>query len=129
MAYEVHMQIVEGNAGGLIWRANARSGSFYYFRIDQLGHYQLLVYADSTPVAFLVLGRCTSFQNGPGQSNLLAIVATGDEMTLYVNHTLTTKVKDGTYSQGQIGVAATADESPVEVVFSQARVWELQGRS
>ena len=119
------MRIVKGNAAGLILRANAPSGTFYYFRLDQGGHYQLLVYAGSTPAAILLQGRSSSFQTGPGQSNLLAVVATGDEMTLYVNQTFTAKVRDGTYSQGQIGVAATADERPVEVVFSQARVWEL----
>jgi hypothetical protein len=125
MAYEVHMRMVKGNAGGLILRANVTSGTFYYFRLDQAGHYQLLVYAGSTPAGLLVQGNSSSFQTGPGQSNLLAVVATGDEMRLYVNHTFTAQVRDGTYSQGQIGVAATADARPVEVVFSQARVWEL----
>jgi hypothetical protein len=126
MAYEVQMRIVQGNAGGLIWRATASSGTFYYFRLDQAGHYQLLVYAGSAPAGLLVQGSCSSFQRGPGQANLLAVVASGDEMKLYVNQTFTAQVHDGTYSQGQLGVAATAEEGAVEVVFSQARVWELE---
>jgi hypothetical protein len=124
VAYEVHLRLVKGDAGGLVFRANAVSGTFYYFCIHPSGQYSLLLWSGPTTVAILAEGRSSSFHTGPGQSNLLAVVATGDELTVYVNHTAHAKVRDGTYRQGQIGVAASTDGNPpVEVVFSQARVW------
>jgi hypothetical protein len=124
VAYEVHIRLVKGDAGGLVFRANGVSGTFYYFCIHPSGQYRLLLWSGPTTMAILAEGRSSSFHTGPEQSNLLAVVATGDELTVYVNHTAHAKVRDGTSRQGQIGVAASTDgHPPVEVVFSQAHVW------
>jgi hypothetical protein len=123
LVYEVQMRLLQGNGGGLIFRANAASGTFYYFYLTQGGQYQLLVYAGARPVARLAQGWSASFQTGPGQPNRLAVVAAGDDLQVYVNQSLTVHVRDDTYRQGHIGVAASTQAGPVEAVFSQARVW------
>jgi len=55
--------------------------------------------------------------------NLIAVVAKGNSITLYVNGQNIGSVSDSTYSQGEIGVAADDVSNPTEVVFSNAKVW------
>ncbi len=47
------------------------------------------------------------------------------DIDLYVNNTNIGSVSDGTYSQGEIGVAAVSfgNPTPTVAVFSNAKVW------
>jgi eukaryotic-like serine/threonine-protein kinase len=47
-AYEVQMQIVQGDCEGIIFRADSTISQFYFFRICQDGSYALLRYVDNT---------------------------------------------------------------------------------
>ena len=60
-----------------------------------------------------------------GQTNLLAVVASNDILNLYVNHQLINTQQDSTFSSGQIAVVAENENSPTEVVFRNARVWQF----
>jgi hypothetical protein len=62
---------------------------------------------------------------GQGKSNLLAVVAVGNTISLYVNNNFLVKVTDSTYSSGQIGVAAAENSNATDVVFSNAKVWKM----
>ena len=66
-----------------------------------------------------------AFNTGLGQQNLIAVVANGSTITLYVNNQQVTSVDDSTYSQGQIGVVADDEGNPTEVEFRDAKVWTL----
>ncbi|HZT99213.1 MAG TPA: hypothetical protein VFA10_06105, partial [Ktedonobacteraceae bacterium] len=60
-------------------------------------------------------------KQGLKQSNLLiAVVARGKLIELYVNHERVGSINDGSSPSGQIGFVA---EVGSEVVFSHARVW------
>src|SRR5437763_10779368 len=120
------MTLLKGDSGGLVFRANGDNSTFYYFRIDSTGSYMLIIYTGHTSPGILQAGTIPAFHKGLGKSNLLAVVANGDHISLYINHTHVTNVMESTYIQGQIGVAAsTAESPPVEVVFSNARVWKF----
>ena len=123
--YEAQMTIIKGDSGGLIFRANANESKVYYFRIDQTGHFMFIVFTGHTSAGILAEGTISAFHTGMGQSNLIAVGAQRDRLTLYVNHQLIKTVKNSTFSQGQIGFGASDTDSPVEVVFTDAKVWRL----
>ena len=69
----------------------------------------------------------TAFHTGIGQTNLIAIVATGPNFSLYINHQYVNKGSDSanTLSSGLVGVSADSNSNPTEVAYSDARVWML----
>ena len=73
----------------------------------------------------LARGSSTAINTNVGQSNLIAVLAHGNEIDLYVNNRYLTSVQDSTYSHGQIGLVAEDQTQPAEVIFSNAKVWKL----
>jgi hypothetical protein len=124
-AYEAQMTIIKGDSGGLMFRADADKSKVYYFRIDQTGYFMFIVYTGHTSGNILAKGTISAFHTGMGQSNLVAVVAQRDHLTLYANHQSVKTVTNPTFSQGQIGFGASNYDSPVEVVFTDAKVWRL----
>ena len=70
----------------------------------------------------------SSIHTGLGQTNLIAVVANNDVLNLYVNHQLINTQQDNTFISGQIAVVAENVNSPTEVVFRNAKVWQPAGR-
>jgi serine/threonine protein kinase len=125
--YQVEMTIIQGDAGGIVFRANSANSNFYYLRLDSDGFYALRLYVDGTGATSRLLksGFSTEIALGPNETNLLAIVARNDTMDVYVNKQYLASVTDSTYSMGQIGVTAEDLTNSTEVVFSNAKVWKL----
>jgi eukaryotic-like serine/threonine-protein kinase len=126
-AYEVELIIKTGDCGGIIFRADFTNFKYYYFSICQNGAYEFLVFSGQNRSTTL---RQNSFnpaiKTGLGQSNLIAVVANGNTLSLYVNHQQIDSVIDSTYSQGQIGVLSENDTAnPTEIIFSNAKVWSF----
>ena len=67
----------------------------------------------------------SSIHTGLGQTNLIAVAVNNDILNLYVNHQLINTQQDSTFSSGQIAVVAESVNSPTEVVFRIARVWQF----
>jgi hypothetical protein len=126
-AYEVQMTIIKGDAGGIIFRANTANWKFYYFRIGQDGSYALELFTDNlrSHAQTLKSGSNSIINTGTNQSNLIAVVAQGSNINLYVNLHPIESVSNNAYSQGQIGLIAEDINSPTDVAFSNARVWTL----
>ncbi len=124
--YEVHMTLITGDYGGIVFRADRATTHFYYFRIAQDGSYELRAYVDKTPGRLLQGGPTSSINIGLNQSNLIAVVARGNELDLYVNHQLVAPaVSDSLYSRGQIGVFVGNIDHSADAVFSNVKVWTL----
>ncbi len=124
LAYEVQITILKGDRGGLFFRQVGARGPYYYFSIKTDRSYELDSFTGS---ASHVLQRGTSpaIKAGLNQTNLLAVVAQGGSITLYVNRKSITHVSDSTTSHGLIGLAADATNQPAEVAFMNANVWML----
>ncbi len=126
-AYQVQMTIVKGDGGGIGFRIDNTKGSSYTFFIGQNGDYALWSFnncgSNNCKFSELRSGSSPVINTGLGQSNLLAVVASGSTIDLYVNNQKIDSVSDSSYSQGQIGVSATYLNGPTEVVFSNAKVW------
>jgi serine/threonine protein kinase len=129
-AYQVQMTIVKGDGGGIIFREDKARGNAYYFAIGQqsgVWGYKLWKFSNCNSnncnVSELRSGSSAAIKTALNQSNLVTIVASGSTIDLYVNSQKIDSVSDSSYSQGQVGVAATDLKSPTEVVFSDAKVW------
>src|SRR6266700_2751738 len=126
-AYQIQMTIVKGDGGGdIIFRDDETKGNGYYFFIGQNGSYELGTYNNckvNCTLKPLRNGSSAAINTGLNQSNLVAVVASGSTIDLYVNHHKIDSYSDSSYSQGQIGVVAFDVNSPTEVVFSNAKVW------
>jgi len=59
------------------------------------------------------------------RTNLVAVVVHAGTIDVYLNRKLLQRVKDRTYTHGQIGVFAGNNVHPAEAVFSDAKVWNL----
>jgi len=125
--YEVHMTLVTGNYGGIVFRAERATTHFYYFRIGPDGNYFLTRYVDKDPAHARVLasGPSSSINTGLGQTNIIAVVAQGSSLDLYLNYEKVVHMTDNTYSHGQIGVFVGDSGSAADGVFSDVKVWTL----
>ena len=128
--FEVQMQILKGDVGGIIFRAvkQAASGNkFYDFFISHDGRYWV-VRANESSYDPLTSGTSSAIKQGINQTNIIAVVAQGSTFTLYVNHQKIALVADSTFSHGRVGFVAGPLDNPgnsTEVVFSNAKVWTL----
>jgi hypothetical protein len=127
--YEVQMTIIKGDGGGIFFRADAQSAKFYSFFVGADGVYALTLYTDSSHAQILRNTTLSdAIKQGLNQTNLIAVSAIGNTITLYINHQLLVSVNDSTYSHGQIGLVAASyrnSDYPTEVAFSNAKVWTL----
>jgi len=119
------MAILSGDCGAIIFRANPVQYRYYYFRICQNGTYALKRYDGPGNAIRRVTGQSSLIMTAPGASNVIAVRASANHIDAYINDRLVNSMDDSIYTQGQIGVAADSDNSPTEVEFSNARVWQL----
>jgi flagellar basal body-associated protein FliL len=127
-AYEVQMTIIKGDTGGILFRANATNNTSYIFYVSQAGRYELVLCPGTTCHDIIRTAPSPAIIQGLNKPNLLAVVALGNTLTLYVNHQQVGQVTDSTLSQGQIGLVASAFATaghPTEVMYSNVRVWML----
>src|SRR6266571_4635030 len=123
--YQVTMKIIKGNAGGIIFRADSVNSKYYLFRVGGEGIYVLSQYVDNVGAHSKILSRsfCLHCNLGLNQTNVLAVVADGHSITLYVNSQQIASINDSSYDRGQIGVIAYPYSDPTEVVYTNAKVW------
>jgi hypothetical protein len=125
-SYQVQMQVLKGDCGGLIFR---RSGpKFYYFRVCGDGSYAFIRYASDNNTALnltLTSGTHPAIHQGLKQVNVLAVAASGSKLALYVNRQLIASIQDTSYTDGQIGLVAKAKGNATEVAYSNLMIWML----
>ncbi len=124
-AYQVQMKITKGDQGGIAFRADATTGSFYYFHINTQGEYALEVYSSYNSTKLITQNTSSAIKTGLNQTNLLTVTASGNIFTLFINMEQTISVSDDAYKQGQIGVVAEDTGDSTDIIFSSVKVWPL----
>jgi len=127
-AFEVQAQILQGDSAGLTFRYNNTTSTSYIFYVGQDGSYELLICTGTNCHDLVTTSTSSAIHQGIGQTNLIAVVAQGSTITVYVNHQQLASVNDSTYSHGQLGLAAspfTTGGHPTEVAYTNAKVWKL----
>jgi eukaryotic-like serine/threonine-protein kinase len=125
-AYQVQMKVIEGDGGGIIFRVVA-SLKGYEFYLDRDGTYTLTLRkgSHSGDVQTLRTKPSSLIKTGLNETNLITVVANGSAIYLYVNRQYLTSLSESSYSSGQIGMLAESDQSPTEVAFNNAQVWNI----
>ena len=124
VAYQVQMTLIKGDRGGILFRFTGDKFSGYSFTLASDGTYALSL-LQGTSQRNVRSGSSSFIKTGLKQSNLLTVVASGSDIYLYVNKQFVTSLSDTTFSSGQIGVQASEDSLPTEVVFRNAQVWNV----
>ena len=126
---QVQMTVGSGHSGGVVFRADATKDYEYQFRISTDGTYILNKYVvenDKPASNPLLSGSSSAIVKGANQPNLVAILAQGDAIAVYVNKKYLGTTNDTTYHQGQIGVYVDSDPSSVvDAAFTKLQVWRL----
>ena len=124
--------IAANTCGGIVFREHSSSTAFLSTYYDLLictnGVYQLEALGNPPIARSLGQDVSPAIQKGMGQANVIAVVANGANLDLYINGVEITHVQDSTSSTGQIGVTVSklvSSTVPVEVAFNDAKVWSL----
>ncbi len=135
-ALQVTMQI-QGDAGGIIFRANEASGIYYRLSINQSNPTTpgddtlslLLCNSDCLTMSVRegtsLLPATLSVPSSPVKPVTLALIAQNSSIDIFINGQFVTHVVDSTLLQGQIGVYAASVSDPTTVTFSRLKVWSL----
>ncbi len=126
LTFQVQMTIISGDEGGLAFRVNQSTTQYYYFAVASDGSYHLdLVEGSLNLPSSLLQGSNAAIKKGLNVPNVLAAVANGSQISLYVNNVLIGKVTDSTYASGQLGLVAGDMGNTTDVAFSDAKAWKL----
>lgn len=125
-AFQIDMTIVQGDQGGIIFRANEASDKFYLLSVSTSGTYYLYAYVSNQgSQAQTLLSGHSSLILPAGQSNEITLIAQGNQLTIYINKQYLDSIDDATYSTGAIGVFGESQNQPTDVAFSNIKVWTL----
>ena len=125
-AFQVQLTIVRGSCGGITFRSDSKAGNHYSFIVCSAGFYEFRNSYDGTLGSPFAYGPTPAIHQGPGQTNVLAVVAIGNAITLYVNGQKIASVTNSIYTHGQIGCEAAAIGGVLTgVIFHNAMVWTL----
>lgn len=128
--YQVQIKIVQGNAGGLVFRANNDAHTYYYFMITTDGHLSLWR-SDANNTTPVLVPKTSAFaaaiQRGLNKPNVLAVSANGKAIVCYINKVPMITIREGTYTAGSIGVMVGMPKQTgkTEATYQYARVWTL----
>jgi hypothetical protein len=125
-ALQVQMMIVQGDEGGVVFRANNSASTFYLFRISQSGAYDLYLYVDSQGShARHLLSGSSGIINTGNQTNTITVIADGGNLYFYVNQQYLDGTSDTNYPSGQIALFGESDTNPTDVAFSNLKIWTI----
>ncbi len=126
--FQVRMTIIKGDYGGMIFRADSTNAKFYYFYIGRNGTYVLnRVAGFSAADSRELLGGTlpSGITIDAGQPVVIAVMAQGRVLNLFVNNQFIASTSDNTYFSGGIGLAAEEGNNPIDVAFNDVQVWKL----
>jgi hypothetical protein len=88
---------------GLIFRAPENDRGYLY-GLSCDGHYSLWIWDGSSEIRLVDWTSSPHISAGPNQTNRIAVLARGNQISLYANGHLLADVSDGTYASGRYGV-------------------------
>lgn len=125
--YQVDMNIMSGDAGGLIVRANQATDRSYIFVVGQDSSYSLYYYAgnDQKAAQPLTDGYSDLIKTGYNHINTLGVLASGASLDFYINRKYVTSIDNATMTVGQVGLLANNYKSSTKVIYAHAKIWKL----
>ncbi|HET7639724.1 MAG TPA: hypothetical protein VFK47_13440, partial [Ktedonobacteraceae bacterium] len=111
-------------AAGITFRSSNENLPSFVFSITTTGLYSLDTL--QSPLQVLAFGRSSAIHLGQNQTNVIAVMARGSTISLFINKQFIKSVSDENYSPGEIGMfTGNAPRSNIDVAYSNAQVWSL----
>jgi hypothetical protein len=124
-AFQITMRVNAGAGGGLLLRASTSESVFYVFRVDTNGVYVVNAYTSANDSIDLTHGVTAALSKQAGATNVLTVIARGQQFDMYLNGHFVTLVQDKTFASGIVGVIASDEKAMAQVVYTDAKVWKL----
>ncbi|WP_151756856.1 hypothetical protein [Dictyobacter vulcani] len=121
--YQVKVSVQQGHLGGIIFRQSPHA-HFYAFLVSDKGNF-ILFSSANTDATVLARSVSSSINRRLGAANLLAVVAHGSKLDLFINQHHVASVTDAAYSTGLIGTIALSDDvsQRTDIAFADASIW------
>ncbi len=125
LAFEAKLTLIQGDQESIVFRLNQNVGTYYAFYVLSDGTYSINAVKNNS-IFRTLRGSSPAINKGQNSTNLLAIVANGKSINLYVNNQLVNRVNDDSITQsGQIGVGDYSTSGAADVAVTDVRVWAL----
>jgi len=121
--FQVQMSLLKGDCMGIVFREHVATDSHYSFDICVHGTYVLRTVVNHNYAKELGKGTSSAIHRGYSHPNVVAVVASGTSLTIYVNGQKVVQVSDGSFQHGQIGCESAYVTTPTDVLFWNANVW------
>ncbi|MBO0790545.1 MAG: toll/interleukin-1 receptor domain-containing protein [Ktedonobacteraceae bacterium] len=119
VAFQAEMTILEGDGGGMVFRAGQNEPSGYRFSVSRYGSH--CIYGKT------VLTQLSAPKADLNHIYLLTVIARNSSLLLYVNKKCIASIVDDSATSGRIGFMAVnhATQDQAHVIFRNAQVWNL----
>ncbi len=129
-AYLVHMKIVKGDCGGLIFRSTESANpNMYYVEVCKNGFYDFVRQGGKGP-GILLMGTSGAIKQGLNMTNTVAVIAHDPTIALSINRNHIASVTDSTFKSGDIGMMTlktigtdSGNDVVAETVYSDLYIW------
>lgn len=122
-AYQVDVTLNSGDDAGLLFRTSADGNQFYDFEITSQGQFYFR-YRANNKYTSLIPNTASSAIQGTGNKNTLLVIAQSNHFQFFINGTFVGEASDGTFSSGQVGVAAgTLAASSADAGFANLKIY------
>jgi serine/threonine protein kinase len=124
-ALQVTMTIVQGDCGGITFRESPDGSTFYLFDVCANGTYFLYDYISYFKSATLTVNETSTAIHQGGTPNVVAVVALGSTLDLYVNAQKIESVINTDYDSGSFGMVADSGSQATIVDYQNLMLWSL----
>ncbi len=115
---------------GIMFRYDATNTTGYLFLLGEQQDYHLYAFNYKNPdvnkqYTLLREGTNTAIKRGVKQTNLVAILARGSLISMYVNNQFVDVIQDSTYTKGLVGLYVESNSNGEEAIINGVEVWKL----
>jgi hypothetical protein len=129
VVFEATITTIQGDEAGIEVRVDQAKDTSYVASLTTDGRYVIdtvnNVPSQQSPYKILRSGQNNIIKTGLNQANVVALAASGDTISLYINGQYVDSVQDTAYKGGQLGVYGYAANNNLDVAVSNVRVWKL----
>ena len=124
--YQIQITMIKDLEAGITFRSSNENLPSFVFSITTTGLYALDTFPSLRQGRVLAFGRSSAIHLGQNQTNVIAVMARGSTISLFINKQFIKNVSDNDYSSGEIGMyTGNAPHSRIDVAYSNAQVWGL----
>ncbi len=133
MTVSVDMTMLSGHSGGVFFRVGPKAfGAYsgYLFELDNAGNYKISKSSNfSTGSGNTILQDWTAssaFKPGNTAKNTLQLIASGNNLSFYLNGTFLMTLQDASYTSGDIAFLATttSNGANADIAYSNLNIYE-----